>query len=160
MGTRRVCSKLAKLHSNFPLNTPSQSPIGLSCKRRRRERHDTLCGSVHLAETHLLEATSVFFGKCLLAGRLHRFTVAKNAAFIWSSVSLLFLPESCTFSTSLVLFEGSRIMCSSGYFETSATASATNWRRKGRGWMQREAEQWALLSCLLALCHTVGSYSA
>lgn len=59
MGTRRVCSKLAKLHSNFPLNTPSQSPIGLSCKRRRRERREALAGAVHLAQTHLLEATSV-----------------------------------------------------------------------------------------------------
>lgn len=30
MGTSRVCSKLAKLHSSFPSITPSQSPIGLS----------------------------------------------------------------------------------------------------------------------------------
>lgn len=77
MGTRRVCSKLAKLHSNFPLNTPSQSPIGLSCKRRRREWRETLAGAVHLAHTHLVEATSVSFSTCL-----HRFTVAKNAALV------------------------------------------------------------------------------
>lgn len=86
MGTRRVCSKLAKLHSNFPLNTPSQSPIGLSCKRRRRERRETLAGAVHLAQTHLVEATSVSVSTCL-----HRFTVAKNAALVWSSASSWFL---------------------------------------------------------------------
>lgn len=37
MGTSRVCSKLAKLHSSFPSNTPSQSPIGLSWKSWRHE---------------------------------------------------------------------------------------------------------------------------
>lgn len=60
MGTRRVCSKLAKLHSNFPLNAPSQSPIGLSCKRCKSERRGTLGGGAHPAPTHRLEATSVF----------------------------------------------------------------------------------------------------
>lgn len=70
MGTRRVCSKLAKLHSNFPLNAPSQSPIGLSCKRRRRERRECSGGGgggAHPAPTHLLEATSVLSSECLPA---------------------------------------------------------------------------------------------
>lgn len=42
MGTSRVCSKLAKLHSNFPSITPSQSPIGLSWKSWRHETLGTL----------------------------------------------------------------------------------------------------------------------
>lgn len=48
MGTSRVCSKLAKLHSNFPSNTPSQSPIGLSWKSWRHENLRTLPGVLHL----------------------------------------------------------------------------------------------------------------
>lgn len=42
MGTSRVCSKLAKLHSSFPSNTPSQSPIGLSWKSWRHDNLVTL----------------------------------------------------------------------------------------------------------------------
>ena len=56
MGTSRVCSKLAKLHSNFPSNTPSQSPIGLSWKSWRHERLITPPGHLHLCdqESHVL----------------------------------------------------------------------------------------------------------
>lgn len=57
MGTSRVCSKLAKLHSNFPSNTPSQSPIGLSWKSCRHEKHITLPGVLHLWKTDQAGAT-------------------------------------------------------------------------------------------------------
>lgn len=51
MGTSRVCSKLAKLHSNFPSNTPSQSPIGLSWKSWRHDNFMNLPDVLHLYES-------------------------------------------------------------------------------------------------------------
>lgn len=70
MGTSRVCSKLAKLHSSFPSNTPSQSPIGLSWESWRHENLVKLSFTPHhCATSATLPWSFLMFGevKCLVA---------------------------------------------------------------------------------------------
>lgn len=52
-GTRRVCSRLAKLHSSFPSKMPSQSPIGLSWRSGRREPVSGAAEGLHVSEPAL-----------------------------------------------------------------------------------------------------------
>ncbi len=99
MGTSRVCSKLAKLHSNFPSNTPSQSPIGLSWKSWRHEKHITLPGVLHLCKTDQAGATrasspSIFLLRSIVLLLYLKMVLKLDPLYCVSSVSKLLISSS------------------------------------------------------------------